>query len=491
MLAVRLLARAGILVLALGVVFFLKLAYDRGWVPIPGRFAIGLAGGALLFAGGELMRRRRMDSAVSQVFAGGGAVVAYITLYVGYALPEYRSALHMALGADIALLAVVSVLLAAYAFWMRLPVLAGVAAALGHILVAPAGEFTTLGLLFVAFLDIGFMLAAAQRGWSSLIGTVLLGATLVHGVAAILDTIAWQLPATTILAIDGLALLALHRAKGPSVLHPVLAGAAIASLFVVEALALHRGGLHDAEAWTALALGLAAVGLALATRPLAPGLGAAAAILLLAWPPLHFDENAQRALAYTAMALAAVSASMALRAGRFWVQVAAIPASAFGMLCVLAAMDPRIPGAQIGFATAAMALALLAGAALFHVHRGDADRGRVLRILGLGVAVGAAMLVVRVLAHGLPITIAWGAEALLVVVLGLVLRDGDLRVASFAMFGLVLVRVFGFDLNNLSLPARVLAFLATGALLLAGSFLYARQRRASADPGPGPSRDKT
>ncbi|HUR60777.1 MAG TPA: DUF2339 domain-containing protein [Candidatus Thermoplasmatota archaeon] len=485
MLAVRLLARAGILVLALGVVFFLKLAYDRGWVPIPGRFAIGLAGGVLVFAGGELMRRRRMDSSVAQVFAGGGAVVAYVTLYIGYALPEYRAALGMALWADIALLALVSALLAAYAFWMRLPVLCGVAAALAHILVAPAGEFTTLGLLFVVFLDVGFLVVAATRGWSSLVGTVVVGATVVHAVAAVQAGIPWPLPAATVVAIAGLALLALQRAQPARPLLPALAFLAVTGVFAVEALAFERGGFDDAAGWIALAVGIAALALAMALPRLAPGLGAVALLLLLAWPPLQFDGAGLQALALAGMALAATSASLLLSKGRTWVQGAALLSATFALLSVLASMVPRVPAGQVGLAATAMVLALAAGASVFRLHRAEAGQGRILRGLGLGVAMGSAILVVPVLVHGLPITLAWGAEALLLVVLGLLMRDGDLRTASFVMFGLVLVRVFAIDLNSLSLPARVLAFLATGALLLAGAFLYARQRRAHPDP-PAP-----
>ena len=44
-----------------------------------------------------------LDPAFAQVVAGGGAVILYITVYAGYALPEYRDALGMSLALVLAL----------------------------------------------------------------------------------------------------------------------------------------------------------------------------------------------------------------------------------------------------------------------------------------------------------------------------------------------------------------------------------------------------
>ncbi|MCA1819411.1 MAG: DUF2339 domain-containing protein, partial [Halobacteriales archaeon] len=168
-LGARWLARAGVLVLALGVVFFLKLAYDRDWVPITGRFLIALLGGLAIFAAGDLLRTRRIDPAFAQIIAGGGAVISYVTIYLAWVFPDYRSALHLTLEAEVSLLAVTSALLGAYATWRRLPYLAGIAVVLSAALVAPAGAFSTVGLLYVALLDTAMLAAAAWRAWPPLV----------------------------------------------------------------------------------------------------------------------------------------------------------------------------------------------------------------------------------------------------------------------------------------------------------------------------------
>lgn len=495
MLAVRWLARAGILVLALGVLFFLKLAYDNGWVPIAGRFAIGLLGGLALFAGGELMRQRRMDSAVAQVFAGGGAVIAYTTLYVGYALPHYRAALGLTRELDIVLLATVAAGLAAYAVAMNLQVLAGAAAALIHILVAPAGEFSTVGLVFVVALDAGFLLAAAWRGWSAIVATVLVGATIVQAVAALDPSIPWPLPVATAIVLSGLGCLAAQRAKDGKDLALLAAGLAAAGLFAIMGAAADRGEVPDAWAWSALLVGTASLVGALAWRRVAPVLGVAGGVLLMAWPFLAFTVPATKVLVLAALAAAAGATSFALRGGaRTAVQGGALVAAAIGLaalMAMVAADEVPTPADQLQ-ALGAAALCLGLGGALFAARRGRPGLDAV-RIGALAVAAAAPLVAVPAVLDGWLIAVCWGAEALLAVVLGLLLRDGEVRTASFALFGVVLGRVFLVDLHELSLPARVLAFLVTGALLLAGAFLYARQRRGAQPPVAGtvpPSRPR-
>jgi uncharacterized membrane protein len=490
MLAVRWLARAGILVLALGVLFFLKLAYDRGWVPIPGRFAIGLLGGLALFAGGELMRKRRMDSAVAQVFAGGGAVIAYTTLYVGYALPTYRAALGMTRELDIALLAVVAAGLAAYAVWRNLQFLAGAAAALIHVLVAPAGEFSTVGLVFVVALDAGFLLAAAWRGWSAIVATILLGATIVQVAAALDPAIPWPLPIATAVLLSGLGALAAHRAKQHRELSWFAAGLSPAGLFLILGAAADRGAVPDAWAWSALLVGLASLMAALAWRSVAPILGIAGGVLLAAWPFLHFDAPSTVVLVQAGLAAAAGAAGFAFQGrARMGVHIGALAMAAISLLALTAALaadEVPLPLDQAK-ALGAAGLCLALGAGLFAARQGRPGTD-LLRIAGLAVAAAAPLVAVPVALDGWLIAACWGIEGLVAVVLGLLLNNAEVRTASFALFGLVLGRVFLVDLHELSLPARVLAFLATGALLLAGAFLYARQRRGGAQqPGGTPA----
>ncbi|MHB8634543.1 MAG: DUF2339 domain-containing protein [Thermoplasmatota archaeon] len=692
------LARAGVLVLGLGVVFFLKLAYDNGWVPLWGRIAIGIVGGAAIFALADILRRKSYHAAFTQILAGGGAVISYVTIYVAYALPNYRAALHISLTTDIAALTLVAGALGAYAVWRNLPVLAGVAFGLTATLVAPVGNFSTAGLLFVTLLDCCLLAAAAWRRWDGVVLTGIVAVNAAH-VAAILADVSWQLTAASALLVDSLAVAATARSVAPrrelSRLGAALATAALA--FVLGA-ALTQAAFPKPFAWAFLAVGAAAVVACLAARRVAPALGGIGAGLLLAWPPLHFMPGLWTPVAYGGIAAAAVGAALApwpavrdarryLRWGGaaavglgtvtlfdlaleygvvasqpwasaavallllalclvLWITEAQLPEGrpAFGVAALLVGGWPFLqfphhlaqplslwvlgslaglsallwaPGRRLlgalagatlflavlslfreaaweaevtsnpwgaGILAAAVLVAAVAlwasslarpgqeasrlagaacaallvtawpllqfpfslwatttyavvglaflgasmawrpgrawfqgvssGCALFGVvtlllvgsfsasskvpmvtlcggllfllgggtwtmTRGrEGERGtRVAAIVaacaGPAVALGLAL-------QGWAIAVAWGFEALLVAGVGLTVRDGELRTASLALFAVVLARIFLFDLADLNLAGRVVAFMATGTLLLAGAFLYARQRRGNA-----------
>ena len=57
---------------------------------------------------------------------------------------------------------------------------------------------------------------------------------------------------------------------------------------------------------------------------------------------------------------------------------------------------------------------------------------------------------------------------------GLRRRRHDVRVGGFVVFGLIVAKVFLYDLRNLDSVARALSFLAVGALLLVAGYFYQR-----------------
>jgi uncharacterized membrane protein len=78
----RLLTFIGIIVLVIGIAFFVKYAIDKDWINETGRTAIGvLCGGILL---GFAHRLRKNFSAFSSVLVGGGMAVLYFTISYAY-----------------------------------------------------------------------------------------------------------------------------------------------------------------------------------------------------------------------------------------------------------------------------------------------------------------------------------------------------------------------------------------------------------------------
>ncbi len=76
----RWLLYAGIGALILGVSYFVKFAFDNGWVSEPLRVATGIAAGAALVAGGQRFVHRGL-AFFGHALSGGGLVVLYVALY--------------------------------------------------------------------------------------------------------------------------------------------------------------------------------------------------------------------------------------------------------------------------------------------------------------------------------------------------------------------------------------------------------------------------
>ena len=75
----------------------------------------------------------------------------------------------------------------------------------------------------------------------------------------------------------------------------------------------------------------------------------------------------------------------------------------------------------------------------------------------------------------------WGALGLTLLYAGLRRGSAALRVGGLALFGVSLAKLFLYDLARLSSITRALSFLAVGAVLLVGGFLYQQLGDTSGD----------
>jgi uncharacterized membrane protein len=69
-------------------------------------------------------------------------------------------------------------------------------------------------------------------------------------------------------------------------------------------------------------------------------------------------------------------------------------------------------------------------------------------------------------------TVLWGLYSFVLIALGIRKRNKVLRISAIVLFGLTLIKLFAFDIINLSTGYKVVAFTALGILLLVVSFLY-------------------
>jgi uncharacterized membrane protein len=82
------------------------------------------------------------------------------------------------------------------------------------------------------------------------------------------------------------------------------------------------------------------------------------------------------------------------------------------------------------------------------------------------------------------ISILWSMFALGLILRGIIRHDRVLRYLGLALFGVVIFKVFFFDLATLDQFYRIIAFIVLGILVLCGSFVYLKFRETFADQKP-------
>lgn len=66
----------------------------------------------------------------------------------------------------------------------------------------------------------------------------------------------------------------------------------------------------------------------------------------------------------------------------------------------------------------------------------------------------------------------WGIYALALIVIGIYKRKTYLRISAIVLFALTLVKIFFYDIADLSTISKTVVFISLGVLLLIISFLY-------------------
>ncbi len=591
MLGADVLAKAGIIVLVLGVAFFLKFAFDNDWIPLTGRIILGVVGGLALWGIADWLDRRDRYGAYPQVLAGGGAVILYFSLYVAYALDEYRAATGMTLELDAVLLGLVALSLAGYAAWRELPTLAGLSIVLGGITSLVAGPLDIFSVVYLVLLTAVVAIVAVYRRWAAVGLTALVAshavlaldlAAGVEPLAVMISTgllfalfiavalrvedeeaillggalpivagvlVAWGAVEAEFSLFAGLfplalgaggVLLALTRRDVRLALAAAAAGFALLAVDLSEAAGIpseivlassggllvlllgvalapepgsQPGGAEDArsllaggsviaawgiallaltlegwgEAWRGpVTGGLAVLSMLLALAPFAPrssrvGWTAAAGITALAWPPIQFDGE-WTLLAWSGLLL--VGAILAFRYHLAPLRLANRGAAALLVGHWLGVEAPGLDAGELGWLPGlgfALAAVIATGVAWRASARDIGEQAPWTRLVLAGALVIAVAYPLAAL-EGFLVSLTWAGLALALVAAGMLASIQDLRLASLALFALVLARVFLLDMDELEVGVRIITFLVVGVILLAASFLYARQAGAQEEP---------
>lgn len=176
---VKLFAWIGGFALFLGVVFFIKYAFDHNLIPPEVRVAMGFLAGIGLLAGGTVLHRRKRYAVTAQTLCATGVVILYATTFA------CRSIYHFEFFGLIPTF-LLMVLITATAFLLAVRLDALVVAILGICggfltpVLLSTGEDNPFGLFgYVALLDLGLLAVAFHKRWDFLallgaVGTVLL-----------------------------------------------------------------------------------------------------------------------------------------------------------------------------------------------------------------------------------------------------------------------------------------------------------------------------
>lgn len=178
----KLFAWVGGLAFFLGILFFVKLSFERGWISPGMRVAIGLIIGVALLVGGVLAHRRRQYIVLGQTLCATGIVALYGVSFAAhslYHLVPFDSP--MVTFAFMALVTVTAFLLA-----VRLDArVVAVLGMLGGFLTPPlcsTGEDHPFGLFsYIALLVVGVMAVVKHKRWMLLAPLAVGGTLLMQG----------------------------------------------------------------------------------------------------------------------------------------------------------------------------------------------------------------------------------------------------------------------------------------------------------------------
>lgn len=495
----------GIVALFFSVTFFLKYAFENNWVGPRGRVGIGLLAGSALFPWSHRLLTKGYRY-FSEGIAGLGAAVLYLSLWAGcqyYQLFSQSTAF--------ALMIVVTAATAAVAVGRdseRIAVLSLIGGVITPVLVSTGENHEVVLFTYMAVLGAGMLGLARARAWKTL-PPIQFAATLVYFWGWYSDFYAADALGTTLffatiffLLFAALPVVRSWREGELSILE---IGIVLVNSFAY--LIALRVMLWPDHKWalTVSVLTLAAVHLAAERAlPSKDTAGARLARLLFAGLALTFVTLAipiRLEGKWITMGWAVEGAVLVWSGLR--VRIAALRGAGFLLFIVAAcrlALIP-IPAGQLflngRFASFAVAVASFVAAYVFaqqsdvKLEELEAVFFKCLAIAANSFALAALSLemwdafgrmpslgIDRGLAQELALSSLWLVYALALIVAGMLKKSAAVRWQALALLGIVIVKVFLFDLSFLQRFYRIVSFLLLGLVLMLISFFY--QRRLAA-----------
>jgi uncharacterized membrane protein len=502
MVAGRWLNYVGILALLFAVTFFLKYAFDNNWVGPRGRVGIGLLAGSILYPWSQHLLARGYKY-FSEGIAGLGAAVLYLSLWAGW--HYYHIFPQSTAFALMIVVTAVTLVVAVGRDSERIAFLALVGGLITPILVSTGENHEVALFAYLTILGAGVLTIAWVRDWKSLPPAQFL-ATLVYfwgwyidfyradelGITVVFATVFFVLFAALplvrswrdgglsgleafIVLVNSLAYLAaLREMLWPEdrwALTVAVLALAAAHLAAERMLPERRGAETRVARILYAGLALTFVTLAIPIRLDGKWITIAWAVqgVVLIWSGLRVRFAALRwaglalfAIVTGRLALIPIPADTFLLNARF--ATFAICVACMALSCYFAATSDEELGESesMNFVIAAIVANILALAAL-SLEVWDVFG----RMRSLGIDRGHA--------QELALSMLWLVWALGLLGAGLWKKSQAIRWQALVLLGVVIVKVFLFDLSFLERFYRIVSFLLLGLALMLISFYYQRQ----------------
>jgi uncharacterized membrane protein len=494
--------RIGIVAILIAISYFLKLAFDNNWIGPTGRVAIGILFGALMLPWSHWLLGRGY-SYFSEGIAALGEATLFVSVWAGC---QYYTLYSRDFG--FAAMIVITAVMAAIAIGrdsQRIAVMSLLGGLLAPILASSGKDEQVVLFTYLLFLGAGGLVIAAKKQWQSLplisfIGTqiyfwgwyneffhrtsplerTVFFASLFFFLYAVLpirsarreahfETLDILLVLANEFAYSGtLFILLWPDDKWPLTL--LFVGLAAAHVAIARLLPPPRTGESGLARLIYAGLALTYLTLAIPVRLegkwITTGFAVEGAILV--WTGFRGASNFLRQPGYLLLGISALRVLVLPPPGGTFLFNARFAAYLVVIACFAIALwsarsherdfaaEERI---EIGIlAVAINVYALIALSAEFWDYFGKTSTG-----------------IDANLAQHLALTVLWTAYASALVFLGLQSRSALLRWQGLILFGLVIAKVFLYDLASLERAYKILSFLVLGAVLLAISFFYQRK----------------
>lgn len=507
--------RIGVIVFLLGAVFFIKLAYDWGWINETVRIAIGAATALILLWLGERNRRRGFE-AYSQGLTGGGIALLYFTIFASF---YYYDLLSSTTGMGLLILVTIgAVSLALYQNARAVAVVGLLTGFLNPALFVAEEPRFALMLVYLVLLNLGILTITYFKRWhfmgiiSFILTSIFLAWVPIYrfqqptlALPAVTTQVYFSIFLLLFLALPLLALALGRRSLDSPDLFLLIASAAVYYILSWVNLYPQFPGIMG---WFTLGLAgfylLAGLALLPAARRDPRAYFAAfaiAAVLLVLFVPLQL-RGAWILAGWTLEAVLLCYLGLRLGdhriRGAFWI---VLFLALFQLLYAewTVPVDPvnyRFLHGRSALLTFAFIAVLLLLSRLYHRFREEGpEPPQEIFILsgaaGLLLLIFVSMDIYRygsVLAwrtgnaeyyHNLALLVMslfWALYAAALIIAGFIRRQPALRYAAIALFSLTVAKVILYDLSFLQLVYRIISLVALGLILLIVSYLYQRHR---------------